>query len=553
MPEYVDNPNGVTFTVDRETRTIRGLALPYGDVATSGGRRWSFSKGTLNTDRVKLLNNHDWNQVLGVASFEDTDEGLEMTAKVVTGPRGDELLALSEMGAIDGLSIGLGDDVKATVRDGVHHVNSGTVRETSTTPIPAFARASITSVAASAAQDKESIMDDENKPGEAETPVSFTADQGQALTTKVDDLEKTVEGLKEFKAPVTPTPGLQVTEEPIYRFAGSEPAPSGFDFATDMLNAANGDLKALDRVKTFTAEHITDGPQFVDTTDTSNVNPATYRPDMFLGQAPTPTSPLYDTFHKSSLSSVQPFFWSKLDRANTDAGVADHTEGTDPTDGDVVTATGATVTPAPVSAKVHITREVGDQGGNPNVSGLVWNEFTRSFSIALETKTAALITTALGSITALATPAAGAAGDVAGQAVEAGLVGLQFIPDGSRFTKAFGHVDLYTLLATYENTDGEKRYPIINPQNRSGVSGGKYSFIDVAGYRMEPAHSLGATGVNEASILADPGAVHVWNSGLQRLDKLNESVEGWDLGCFGYWAGIVYDITGLRKVQYALA
>jgi hypothetical protein len=50
--------------------------------------------------------------------------------------------------------------------------------------------------------------------------------------------------------------------------------------------------------------------------------------------------------------------------------------------------------------------------------------------------------------------------------------------------------------------------------------------------------------------VADPNAVHVWNSGLTRLDKLQEKVEGWDLGVFGYFAGVVYDVTGLRKITY---
>src|SRR5690606_3702451 len=146
------------------------------------------------------------------------------------------------------------------------------------------------------------------------------------------------------------------------------------------------------------------------------------------------------------------------------------------------------------SGMVHITREVADQGGNPQVSGLIWAEFERSFSIAREAKTWALINAAMASITSLTTAISpGADGQAAGQAIEAGLLGLQFLPDGARFTRAFGHVDLYSALATYENADGEKRYPIINPANKSGVTGDKYSFIDIGGYRMVPAATLGAT------------------------------------------------------------
>ena len=47
-----------------------------------------------------------------------------------------------------------------------------------------------------------------------------------------------------------------------------------------------------------------------------------------------------------------------------------------------------------------------------------------------------------------------------------------------------------------------------------------------------------------------PAAVHVWNSGLTRLDKLGETVEGWDMGVFAYFAGVLYDVDGLRKITY---
>lgn len=537
-----DNPQGVTFEVDEETRTIRGLALPYGDVGDNGMGKWSFAPGSLTWDKVKLLDAHEWSRILGVVELEDTDEGLVMSAKVARTNLGDEVLALAEMGAIDGLSVGLDNELTYETRDGVNHVTAGRVAEVSTTPIPAFANAAIRSVAASAASTQEGT-----------TPMAEqTAEVAEAQFTaldKIKELETKVAQLADMKVPVAAAT-FEVKEEPIYRFSGSTPAPSGFDFATDMLAAANGDGAAMKRVQDFTAERL--GPQFVDTTDTAAANPAVHRPDMFLGQAPVPASPMFDFFRKGSLSDVTPFFHSKLDRVNTTVAVANHTEGVEPTATELVIASGATVTPSPVSGKVHITREVADQGGNPNASKLVWDEFERSYKISLEAKTTALVAASAASITSLTTAiAAGANGQVAGQAIEAGLLKLQFEADGTRYEKAFGHVDLYSALATFENADGEKRYPIINPANRSGITGDKYSFIEIAGYRMHPGTSLGATsGSASLSYVADSNAVHVWNSGLQRLEKLQEKVEGWDLGVFGYFAGLVYDVTGLRKISY---
>lgn len=565
----IDSPESATFQVDVERRTIRGQAIVFGDVGESRGRRWRFSAASvLNVAGMKFLNGHDWSQLMGAATLTQNADGWEFVGKVKSGPDGDSLLELAgpDFQAIDGLSVGLGQNVKARLaQDGVYDVLSADVIETSTTPLPAFTRARITSVAASAAPSQEGTthMEHENTPAAdgqpgPEAPAQFAAPPaaGTDLANQVAALAEQVATMSRMRVPVEST-SFQVREEPMYRFSGTIPAPSGFDFATDLLAAAQGDSAARARLMEFTQERAAAaGPAFVDTTDVAQVNPAQYRPDLFLGQAPVPTSPLFDFFTKGGLANAQPFYWSKLNRASTTVGMDDHVEGVDPTPGDLVVQTGATVTPEAISGQAFITREVGDMGGNPNVSGLVFAELERSFSIARETKTAALLAAAAAAgsvtdLTAMAALAAGADGVAAGAALERDLVGLQFIPDGTRFQRAFGHADLYTALATAKNADDENVYPIINPQNRQGVTGDRYSFIDVAGYRMNPAHSLGASSAGSSdSWLADPAAVHVWASGLQRFDKLQETVAGWNVGAFAYWAGIVYDTDGLRTIPY---
>ncbi|HEY3516202.1 MAG TPA: phage portal protein, partial [Gammaproteobacteria bacterium] len=96
-----------TFAVDTEARTITGLAVPYGQSARSGGRRWRFMKGSIRysaVNRVKLLRDHDSKQAIGKAvQLDDTDAGLVATFKVSPGPRGDEALALALDGVLDGL------------------------------------------------------------------------------------------------------------------------------------------------------------------------------------------------------------------------------------------------------------------------------------------------------------------------------------------------------------------------------------------------------------------------------------------------------------------
>ncbi|MBB3041150.1 hypothetical protein [Nocardioides soli] len=567
-----------TFAVDQESRTLSGVLLPFGvtsgparDRVSGKVSRYQFAAGTVtvpDVDEIAVVLNygHD-NETLaaqvGIAThLEAKPDGVHAKFRIARTPEGDRVLALAEDRILRFFSaevLGEFDD-----KDGVRHSRSAAVDGAAVVLKPAFPGAHITSVAASAAQEENTMECTKCSKVHAEgvtecatqaVAAAFTKADGDQLMEQVQGLSEKLAELEKIKIPVGPGAAqFHVTEEPIYRFAGTEPAPSGHDFATDLLAAArDGDAAAFARVQEFTGQYL--APTFADqpttTADTAALNPSQYRPDMFLGQAPIPASPLYDFFYKGTRTDVTPFFWSKLDRANTDIGIADHTEGVDPEDRDLVTVVGDTVTPKPVSGKVHITREVADQGGNPVVSGLVWYDFERSFKVALEARTAALIQAATIAELGTAIPA-GSTGTVAGAAVEDGLIGLQFLADGYRFQRAFGHVDLYKALAgaTKGDDNADKLYPIINPENATGQAASKWAHLNIGGYGMYPAASLGATDVNQKSIVADPTAVHVWNSGLTRLDKLQESVEGWDLGVFAYWAGIVYDATGLRKITF---
>jgi hypothetical protein len=584
-----------SFAVDQEARTLTGVLLPFGEVSrpaadptTGQSARYSFAEGTVSLpddpSDVVLNYGHDakslYMQVGTAVDLQLAPSGVLAKFKVARTPEGDRVLALADpsVRVLKAFSAEVEGEFAAG-KDGVLQAKATTVTGAAVVPKPAFIGANITSVAAAAVDDDEGNTTMKcTKCGAIHaagvtacdpavlaaftaanpTPVAFTKADWDTLSAKVEAQAVELAALKDVKIPVGPgTAQFAVTEEPIYRFSGSEPAPSGFDFATDLLAAGkDGDGAALARLQKFTAERLAT-PQFADqpttTADTASINPSQYRPDMFLGQAPVPPSPLYDYFVKGSLSSVTPFFWSKLDRTNTDVGVADHVEDVNPESRDLVTAAGATVTPTPVSGRVHITREVADQGGNPVVSGLIWSEFERSFAIAKETKTAALILAALGSVTALATITTGTTGLASSAAVEAGLVDLQFLAtgDGFRFQRAFGHVDLYKALAGATlTTTGEKVYPIIAPSNRDGSMADKFAHMDIAGYGFYPAASLGVTGGTKNSLVADPTAVHVWASGLTRLDKLTETVAGWDMAVFAYFAGVVYDVTGLRKITY---
>jgi HK97 family phage prohead protease len=603
---------GARFAVDAGKREISGLLVPYGVTANSGGEAWTFSQGSLtygDVSRVKLWVNHDVAQAVGVArSLEDQPDGLYGTFYIAPTPEGDNALTMASAGVWDGFSIGVAPGGSfSRDENGVLHANpaGAPLMEVSLTPAPAFDDARVHSVAASAATTrKEPTMGDENTTTTGTTTAAPTMAAGDPITGDISgtvtitppastdsssdsgsdsgassggDLAAAVAAalpaaLAQFG--VTPgsrreavpaasgvRAGVQVTEAAPYRFDGTRGA---HEFSTDLaaalglgaLNPApNGE--AYTRVMTFMREQLNParmaaqgGPRFVTTTDTAPVNPTQYRPDMFVGEQRF-TTPLYDAFYKGGLSDATPFTFAKF---NTASGlVGDHTEGTEPTAGSYSTAQGATITPAPVSGKVHITREVGDQGGNPQISGLLWDKIQYEYFKAMETKVAAILAAATPAEFTTSPLAAGAnTVDTLATPIEQAIMRLNFIAGGNRFNYFAAHLDLYLALGGLKDADGRPYYPIINPTNANGQTSGGYPSLNVSGTKVDPVWSLGTTsdGTAHKSYLADTSALYFWASAPVKLDRLREEVEGWDLGVWGYQAGVLADASGLLKVTY---
>ena len=142
---------------DEPTRTITGIAVPYGiDAVVMGGQTVRIEAGALPIDgpAPRLLEQHDTNRVVGlVTERSDTEEGMMFSAKIAETSAGDDLLALLKMGAYDSVSVGIEpidveQDGKTTV------VKAANWSELSVVYEPAFADAKITQVAASAEEEE---------------------------------------------------------------------------------------------------------------------------------------------------------------------------------------------------------------------------------------------------------------------------------------------------------------------------------------------------------------------------------------------------------------
>lgn len=549
------------FSVDTEKRTITGLAVPYGKIAVKYGMKFRFRKGSLQyneTSRVKHFKDH-MTPVGKALELKDTKGGLVAKLSVGNGPTGDELLQLADEGVYDGLSVGAdfnldpnaGDVVLA--RDGVYDVLRADLREISTTAMPAFDDARVTHVAAS--RDGGNAMTctscgQEHAPGVAcptNTPpaaVQLSADQFQALLGTLTPQPAVEPEVPEQRQVVNPTrlnASTAVTEPAPYRFDAKGNLRKGsHDFSQDLFAASKGDNAAHDRAMGFVSAQFD-----VATTDVNELNPTRQRPDMYVDQKDF-RYPIWESINKGTLTDITPFTFPKFSSASGLVGA--HTEGNEPTSGTLVT-TSQTVTPTAISGKAKITRETWDQGGNPQVSNLIWRQMLKGWYESLEAAAVTLLDAASPTqIDFSGTP--GLADDGLDQAITAAFAALQFVRGGFTMDTGFTQIDLYKALIAAVDSTGRRLYPAIGPNNAIGTVGRRFAALDVNGVTMLPAWALAATGaVAASSYLFDSADVHGWASAPQRLD-FNIEVAHVYIGLWGYKATAISDITGVREIVY---
>jgi HK97 family phage prohead protease len=556
-----EGASGHTFSVDTESRTITGLAVPYG-VASGGYLKVRFSKGSLtyaDVSRVKHYQDH-YKPIGKALELSDTDAGLTAKLSVSKGPAGDELLQLAADGVYDGLSIGVDfsiDPADGDVTlgdDGVYDVTSATLREISTTPMPAFDDARVTKVAASRTPGGKSVTTPTTAPAAPAPAAPAAPPAGQQFT---DEQVKQFHDLaKQFglnvTMPAAPATGPAVVDPTTLSAAPAkvtEPTPYRFDrrgnlttgsheFSADLVAAAAGDLAARERCTQFVTAQFT-----VETTDVGSLNPSTNRPDMYVDQRDF-RYPIWDAVSKGTLANITPFFFPKFNSAS--GLVANHTQGVEPTSGNFTT-TNQTVTPSAVSGKVEIMREVWDQGGNPQISNLIWQQMLKGWYEALEAFAVGLLDGVAPTAIALT---AGAADDVLVDELTEALALLNFVRGGFSMNNAFTQVDLYKALVAAKATDGRKLLPALNPANADGTARTRWQGLDVNGVAFLPAWALAATGsVVASSYLFDSEAVHAWASAPQKLE-FQYQVKSVEIGIWGYKAGAVTDLTGVREITY---
>jgi hypothetical protein len=537
----VEIPEGTVFAVDREARTIRGLAVPFGVEARKGGRRWTFSKGTGRPygeamSSGKLWSDHDKTKAVGVL-FEarDTDEGMEVAFKVARTSEGDHALTMAEDGVWDGLSIGPHETARFRVVDDVFHAVDVPIHEISLTPAPVFGGARVRSV--TFAIEQEQSMTETTAETTEVQGVDFSAltdALADGITTAFANLNPDPQNQRER---VSATDGLEVNEPSPYRFDG---LPAEHSFAMDLRLSQGGDSEARQRLDVFTEELATFA---VTTSNTASLNPTKNRPDLYVPNLQY-SRPLWEMVTTGVLDDITAFTIPKFSSASGLVGA--HTQGTEPTPGSFA-ATVQTVTPAAKSGKIEINREVWDQAGNPKADGIIWAEMLGGWYEALETT----IATVLAAVGTTELNLASATDDALVDALTDYFAGLQFVRGGNRFTAFASDGSLFPKLVTAKDSAGRALLPVLGAQNAQGTTGGGFDRVQLGNQTIRAAWALG-TGVDKKSYNFVPSSVWAWASTPKRFD-FEYQVKSVDMAIWGYAAAAVTRDPDVKPIDYTTA
>ena len=154
-------------------RTISGIAVPYGvDATVTSGEKIRVEAGALPVDgkAPKLFMYHDSTQPVGVVTERvETEEGMLFSARIAPTAAGDEALVLAQEGVLDSVSVGI-NPTKWRMDGDTMVVKAAEWVELSLVPVPAFAGAVITDIAASIHQNETQISNNHEEVIEKEQP-----------------------------------------------------------------------------------------------------------------------------------------------------------------------------------------------------------------------------------------------------------------------------------------------------------------------------------------------------------------------------------------------
>jgi HK97 family phage major capsid protein len=506
------NFDGKILAAEIETRTIRGMVVPFGKVGNTSAGAVAFEFGSFadfKAEDIILNREHVATNVLGrgiAGSEEVTPAGINMAFKIAPTTAGTDALIEAAEGLRPSFSIEASAD-EYTIDKGVMKVSKATLSAVAHVTRPAFKDANILEVAAT--------EDDEETPETTEA----AAEENQEETTMENETPE-VEAAEE----VTAVPVVQAAA-PI-RTAPRSPIVNGTSYLEHSIKAAMGNDESRQYVRaadesTTTNTGLTLAPhlqEFISTT--------------IAGR------PTIDAISGGALpASGMSFTIPKLTTAPT---VADVNEGSSPF-GTAMTSDFMTVNVNKFAGASRVSWELIDRSSPEFLTELL-REMSAAYAKATDLAVVSALLSGGTDATAVAGTASGLQSFIATESAAA------YTGSGNFARNLVANSTNWAAIMGYQDDNKRPLYTAAAPQNAPGAVNGTSIVGSILGTNLYVDPHIGA-GADEGMILVAPEAATWYESPVRqvRVDVIGSGEI--EVSVYGYGAIAVKKPLGVRVYQ----
>lgn len=514
------NFEGQVLAASVETRTIRGLVVPFGvsGNTSAGPVRFEFGAfGDIDPSQIVLNMEHDRTRPLGRGigdSLEVSPAGISMAFKIAPTGAGNDALVEASEGLRPAFSIEANVN-EYTIEKGVMVVSSAKLEAVAHVTNPAFKDAQISQVAAT---------EENPETAEAEIPAEENPQENtvEETTAPVAD-EVTAAAVVHAAAPVAYT-------------KPRSPIKTQAHFLEHSIKAQRGNHESAEYIAHAKAE---DAKHVNAADDSFTTNPA-FKPNQYVSQVVDTqigSRGAIDAIGTRALPNAG--MTVSIPKITTSGSVAETAEGGAPSETGIVSA----YVDATVKAYKGLQRysvELFDRA-DPSFYAAMLDNMRRVYAQATEAAVIAELTA--GGTQATAT-AASSDGIIAYVSTEAPAA---YLATGELATAYIAGTSQWSLLLGAKDSTGRPIYNAYNPSNNAGQAGPQSLRGNVLGLDLYVSNKAVSTSIDESAFIVVPSSVAIYESPVLQLSTNVVTTGEIETMLYGYMAVKCITAGGVRR------
>lgn len=516
------NFDGKIFAADTETRTLRGLILPFGAIGNTSAGAVEFHPeafGQIKAEEIVLNREHSRIDPLGrgiAGSEKITPAGIEMAFKIAPTTAGTDALIEAAEGLRPAFSIEASAD-EYTIEKGVMKVSRATLTGVAHVTNPAFKAAQITEVAAS--------------EDEQTTEAEEAAEEKTEETTDMVNPEETAVA-EEVAAPAAP---VQASAPVAY----TQPRSPIKNKATYLEHSIKAKLGNLDSAQYVMAAEAEDAKRIQAADDSFSTNPA-FSPVSYVSSVVDTNNGQRGAIDAIGTRALPASGMTiSVPKITTSGTVADTDEGAAPSETGIVSSY-VNLTVNKFAGMQRYSVELLERS-DPSFFNAMVENMTRAYNKATD---AAVIAALTAGGTQAATTAATSAGIISFVSTEAAAAYNATAEVATRYIAGTGQ---WSLLMGATDSTGRPIYNAAIPTNAGGASSPTSLRGNVLGLDLYVDANAASTVIDESAFIVVPSSVAIYESPILRMSTNVVTSGEIETMLYGYLAVGVLVAGGVRR------